>query len=275
MLHFIRDATFHLHWRSFREKVSLTDSHRTHSSYISRLKSKSLALPKKLLDRHRRFPFSKRRDHRSTIILSQRKSTRSCDRAIFLGDACFEDTRNSGSVTGSMKRGIESILRNSHPCITSSFHLQQYLVCFHFPFSFPPRNCARIPRCEETPSRPRDRLNAKKRWQRGCSRIFPRERRGRVPGWICNAKGDVLGAIVELLGSLTRDECRLVLRIIRFSTIYHDTIYRTTLSSKFSSISPFILFGILVSWGVIFLWNFVELNWRFWWCRWSIFDSFY
>lgn len=130
-------------------------------------------------------------------------------------------TRNSGSVTGSMKRGIESILRNSHPCITSSFHLQQCLVCFHFPFSFPPRNCARIPRCEETPSRPRDRLNAKKRWQRGCSRIFPRERRGRVPGWICNAKGDVLGAIVELLGSLTRDECRLVLRIVfpRFITI--------------------------------------------------------
>lgn len=181
-------------------------------------------------------------DHRSTIILSQWKSTRSCDRAIFLGDACFEDTRNSGSVTGSMKRSIESILRNSYPCITSSFHLQQCLVCFHFPFSFPPHNCARIPRCEETPSRPRDRLNAKKRWQRGCSRIFPRERRGRVPGWICNAKGDVLGAIVELLGSLTRDECRLVLRIIRFSTIYHDTIYRTTLSSKFFSISPFILF---------------------------------
>ena len=33
MLHFIRDATFHLHWRSFREKVSLTDSrdHHTHT----------------------------------------------------------------------------------------------------------------------------------------------------------------------------------------------------------------------------------------------------
>lgn len=121
-------------------------------------------------------------NHRSTIILSLWKSTRSCDRAIFLGDACFEDTRNSGSVTGSMKRSIESILRNSYPCITSSFHLQQCLVCFHFPFSFPPRNCARIPRCEETPSRPRDRLNAKKRWQRGCSRIFPREHHGRVPG---------------------------------------------------------------------------------------------
>lgn len=27
MLHFIRDATFHLHWRSFREKVSLTHDH--------------------------------------------------------------------------------------------------------------------------------------------------------------------------------------------------------------------------------------------------------
>lgn len=173
-----------------------------------------------------------------------------------------------------MKRGIESILRNSHPCITSSFHLQQYLVCFHFPFSFPPRNCARIPRCEETPSRPRDRLNAKKRWQRGCSRIFPKEHHGRVPGWICNAKGDVLGAIVELLGSLTRDECRLVLRIVfpRFITIRF--IERLSLRN-FSRFRPssFSNIGIFVSRGVIFLWNFVEL--RFWWCRWSIFDSFY
>lgn len=34
MLHFIRDATFHLHWRSFREKVSLTESHTITHSFV-------------------------------------------------------------------------------------------------------------------------------------------------------------------------------------------------------------------------------------------------
>lgn len=127
-----------------------------------------------------------------------------------------------------MQRGItslESIFEFTSLYNVTQFHLRSNNVCFHFLFSFPPLLLiARGFHDVETPSRPRDRLNAKKRWQRGCSRIFSREHHRLGFHWICNAKGDVLGAIVELLGSLTRDECRFVLRIIRFSTIYHGNL---------------------------------------------------
>lgn len=152
------------------------------------------------------------------------------------------------------------------------------LFSFSLSLSFPspPLVIARGFHGVETPSRPRDRLNAKKRWQRGCSRIFPREHHRRLPlnlqckRWRprCHCR------LVGISDAWWMPTCTSNYTRGRFSTIYHGSLSNdflvprafsktfaaiTSIFSKFSLIS-FWNIGIFVSRGAIFLWNFVELN---------------